>query len=153
MWIFCCAHPSRWQDMTHYKLLILNTSRQFPGKALASLHTAFRKDATTSGLADWSHINLDLYNFHTRLVPQYQPSAASSPFPNSGSLSSNFYRSWNDGTCRWSIAQCRYRHGCDKCEGDRPRVNCPFRASTSYQKRSQETTPSRYKCQWRWGGL
>ena len=37
MWIFCCAHPSRWQGMTQHKLPILKTSRQFPGKALASL--------------------------------------------------------------------------------------------------------------------
>ena len=31
-WIFCSAHPSRWQDPTQYKLLIIKTSRQFPGK-------------------------------------------------------------------------------------------------------------------------
>ena len=33
LWILCSVHPSRWQDMTQYKLLILKTSRQFPGKA------------------------------------------------------------------------------------------------------------------------
>ena len=52
MWIFCCAHPSRWQHMTQYKLLILKTLRQFPGKAWLCYDTAFQKDATTTSLAD-----------------------------------------------------------------------------------------------------
>lgn len=51
-WIFCSAHPSRWQDMTQYKLLILKTPRQFPGKAWLHYDTAFRKDAAASGLVD-----------------------------------------------------------------------------------------------------
>lgn len=58
-----------------------------PWEGLVSLDTAFWKDAAASGLADWSRMNLNLYNFHTRLVPQSQPSAASSPFTNSGSFS------------------------------------------------------------------
>ena len=65
-WILCSAHPSRWQDMTQYKLLILKTSHQFPGKAWLHYDIAFRKDAAASGLVDWSHMNLDLHNFHTR---------------------------------------------------------------------------------------
>ena len=52
--------------MTQYKLLILKTSRQFPGKAWLHYDIAFRKDAAASGLVDWSRMNLDLYNFHTR---------------------------------------------------------------------------------------
>ena len=48
--------------MTQYKLLILETSRQFPGKAWLHYDIAFHKDA--SGLVDWSRMNLDLY-FHT----------------------------------------------------------------------------------------
>ena len=62
-WILCTAHPSRWQDMTQYKLLILKTSRQFPGKAWLHYDIAFRKDAAASGLVDWSRTNLALYNF------------------------------------------------------------------------------------------
>ena len=30
-WIFCSTYPSRWQDTTQYKLLILQTAFQFPG--------------------------------------------------------------------------------------------------------------------------
>ena len=65
-WILCSAHPSRWQDMTQYKLLILKTSRQFPGKAWLHYDITLRKDAAASGLVDWSRMKLDLYNFHTR---------------------------------------------------------------------------------------
>ena len=58
-WILCSAHPSRWQDMTQYKLLILKTSSQFPGKAWLHYDIAFRKDAA-AGLVHWSHTNLYL---------------------------------------------------------------------------------------------
>ncbi|CAH3132141.1 unnamed protein product [Pocillopora meandrina] len=109
----------------------MKTYRQFPGKAWLHYDTAFWKDAPASGLADWSCKNLNLYNFHTCLVPQSQPSAASSPFPNSGSLSSNFCRSRSDSICHWLFGRCRYCHFCDKCEGDHPSINCPFRALPS----------------------
>ena len=59
-WILCSADPSRWQDMTQYKLLILNTSHQFPGKAWLHYDIAFSKYAAASGLVDWSPMNLDL---------------------------------------------------------------------------------------------
>ena len=49
IWILCCTHPSRWQDMTQYKLLILQTAH----KAWLHYGTAFRKDAAASGLTDW----------------------------------------------------------------------------------------------------
>lgn len=32
-WVFCNAHPNRWLDLTQYKLLIMQTARQFPGPA------------------------------------------------------------------------------------------------------------------------
>ena len=66
MWIICCTHPSRWQDMTQYKLLILRTACQFSSKAWLYYDMAFRNDTAVSGLTDWSHMNSDLYNFHTR---------------------------------------------------------------------------------------
>ena len=65
-WILCNAHPSRWQDMTQYKLLILKTSRQFPGKAWLHYDIAFHGGAASSGLLDWSCVGLGLYSFHTR---------------------------------------------------------------------------------------
>ena len=65
-WIFCSTYPSCWQDTTQCKLLILQTASQFPGPAWLNYDMAFRKDAAASLLADWSKMNLDLYNFHTR---------------------------------------------------------------------------------------
>ena len=50
MWIFCCTHSSRWQDMTQYKLLILQTARQFSDKAWLHYDTAFRKDAAAAAV-------------------------------------------------------------------------------------------------------
>ena len=46
-----------------------------PGKAWLHNDIAFRKEAAASGLADWSRMNLDLYNFNSRLVPQSDPQA------------------------------------------------------------------------------
>ena len=128
MWIFRCTHPSRWQDMTQYKLLILQTTRQFSGKAWLHYDTAFRKDAAASGLTDWSRMNSDLYNFQTRLPQQqqFQPPTTSSSPSRSIASSSIFSRSWNNGSCAWPYGQCRYRHHCEKSEGEHPCVNCPL---------------------------
>lgn len=69
--------------MTQYKLLILQTTCQFSGKAWLQYDTAFPKDAAASSLADWSRMYSDLYNFHTRLPQQQQyqlPTPSSLPF-------------------------------------------------------------------------
>ena len=65
--------------MTQYKLLTWQTARQLSGKAWLHYDTAFQKDAAASGLTDWSCMNSDLYNFHTRLPQQqqFQPSTTS----------------------------------------------------------------------------
>ena len=132
--------------MTQYKLLILKTSRQFPGKAWLHYDIVFRKDATASSLVDWSYMNLDLYNFHT------SASSLSSnvPYPASRVLasSSNFCRSWSDGTCRWPFGQCHYCHCCEKCKGEHPCVNCPFQASKSYSQHSRSAALPQSKHQW-----
>ena len=146
-WILCSAHPSRWQDMTQYKLLILKT----PEKAWLHYDIAFRKDAAVSSLVDWSRMNLDLHNFHTRAT--LLQTSVSSDVPSSASRmlasSPNICRSWNDGTCRWPFGQCRYRHFCEKCKGEHPRVNCPFQASQSYSQHLRSATLPWSKCQQR----
>ena len=62
--VLCATFPLRWSDLTKYKLLIIQTARQHPGLAWLEYNLAFRRDAPTSGLNDWSKMNLDLYNFH-----------------------------------------------------------------------------------------
>ena len=79
-WIFCSTYPSRWQDTTQYKLLILQTACQFPGPTWLNSDTAFRKDAAASLLADWSKMNLDLYNFHTCVRHRYWSISSSLDF-------------------------------------------------------------------------
>ena len=128
MWIFCCIHPSRWQDMTQCKLLILQTARLFSGKSWLHYDTAFRKDAAASGLNDWSRMNSDLYHFHTRLPQKQQfqpPTFLSSPSRSMASWSI-FYRSWNNCSCAWPYGQCRYCHRCEKCEGEHPLSTAPL---------------------------
>ena len=82
-WIFCSTYPSRWQDNSQYKSLIFQTACQCPGPAWLNYDTAFRKDAAGSLSADWSKINLDLYNFHTRasstVTSQSAPRSTSLP--------------------------------------------------------------------------
>ena len=128
--------------MTQYKLLILKTSRQFPGKDWLYYDIAFHKDAAASGLVDWSHMNLDLYNFHT-CTTLLQTSPFSDVLSSSSRMlasSSNICWSWKDGTCRWPFGQCRYHHCCEKCEGEQPCVSCPFQASQSNSQHSRSAT-------------
>ena len=76
--ILCASQPARWADLSHYKLLIIQTAKKFPGKAWQLYDTAFRKNAAASGLKDWSKMNPDLYNFHT-LVQTPSSSGTSHP--------------------------------------------------------------------------
>ena len=84
-WIFCSTYPSRWQDTTQYKLLILQMACQFPRPAWLNDDMAFRKDAAAYFLTDWSQMNLNLYNFHTRasstITGQSAPRLTSWPIP------------------------------------------------------------------------
>ena len=41
-WVFCNAHQNHWQDLTQYKLLIMQTARQFPGPAWQTYDVAGR---------------------------------------------------------------------------------------------------------------
>ena len=76
--VFCAFQPARWADLSHYKLLIIQTAKKFPGKVWQLYDTAFLKNAAGSGLKDWSKINPDLYNFHT-LVQTPSSSGTSHP--------------------------------------------------------------------------
>ena len=57
--------PQRARDLLTYQLLILRTYSQFGGAAWRHYDEAFRRDAAARGLSDWSHMNVELYNFHT----------------------------------------------------------------------------------------
>ena len=100
----------------------------------------FHKDAAMSGLGDWSRMNLDLYNFHTRAT--LLQTSPSSDVPSSSSRmlasSSNICRSWNDGTCRWPFGQCHYCYTAAKSvEVSTPVSTVPFRPHSLIGTRGQ----------------
>lgn len=64
--VLCASQLSRWADLSHYKLLIIQTAKKFPGKAWQHYDTF----TTATGLKDWSKINPGLYNFHMLGLPQ-----------------------------------------------------------------------------------
>jgi hypothetical protein len=143
--ILCQSYPARWTDLSQVKLLIIQTAKRFPGLAWLHYDGAFRKEAAATGLTDWSRMNLDLYNFHTRVVciestttPQPTPLRQSSTETSGPSVkgqnrqrASWFCHSWNDhGHCRWPYGQCRFLHKCESCSGDHPSVKCPYRGVT-----------------------
>ena len=123
--VMCATHPHRWPDLTKYKLLIIQTARQSPSRAWLEYDRAFRKDAAETGASDWSKMNLDLYNFHLRSpAPLANPQSSTSP-PVTVSASRG-YISQPPYCISWNNGQCRYRHVCSSCNGDHPRVSCPF---------------------------
>ena len=146
--ILCNAYPSRWPDLNQYKLLIIQTARRFPALAWLHYDVAFRKEAAATGLTDWSRMNLDRYNFHTRASsslstpptqvnqPRQATSATPQSFPdNRRSLATTQYcHSWNDGNCRWPFGRCRFRHACESCDGEHPKINCPYRGSNAKRR-------------------
>jgi len=166
-WVFSNTHRHRWQDLTQYKLLIMQRAHQFPGPAWQTYDVAFRKDAAAPCLANWSKMNLDLYNFHTQTAGVHQSSpslpgtqsalplppslsAPNSPSPLVPHSSTSVYQCsyWNNGACRWTLGQCRFRHVYEHCEGNHPLVSCPVQANKGMQ-RSRSLTPSRGKRCWR----
>ena len=140
--VMCATHAHRWPDLTKYKLLIIQTARQSPGRAWLEYDLAFRKDAAATGASDWSRMNLDLYNFHLRSPPpvttQQSPTSSSTSVAAGRGYSSRppYCISWNNGQCRWPFKECRYRHVCNSCDGDHPKVSCPFHSSGVFRPRS-----------------
>ena len=137
----CAAYPHRWSDLTKYKLLIIQTARQFSGTAWLEYDLAFRKDAAASGLSVWSKMNLDLYNFHLRSPATSSPQQQLSSLPGSsqspaGSRDISVRTPWNDGKCLWAFGRCRFRHMCSNCEGEHAKVDYPFPRAAGHRSLS-----------------
>ena len=151
--VLCSSFPSRWKDLTQYKLLIIQTARRFHDKSWLNYDVAFRKEAAATGSTDWSRMNADLYNFHTRSpLPSSLTSGSATPPPSSSTEplvssgnpnSSQHCHSWNDGRCRWPFGRCRFRHSCEQCDGDHPRYRCPNRLLP--RARSRSCSPAQSK--------
>ena len=61
--VLCASQLTRWADLSHYKLLIIQTAKKYPERAWQHYDTALRKDAAATGLWDWLKMNPDLFNF------------------------------------------------------------------------------------------
>lgn len=57
--------PERARYLFAYQLLILRMYTQFGGTAWLTYDEAFRRDAAARHIIDRSHMNVELYNFHT----------------------------------------------------------------------------------------
>ena len=128
--ILASHYPSRWRDLTLYKLLILRTNRQFQGNAWLAYDRAFREHAAAARLTDWSSIDVQLFNFHAA-----GSSVRRSFTEPNGSSSAVVCRSWNNGFCVAPSRICRFAHRCSVCSSN-------HRASECSQHKKQVATRS-----------
>ena len=63
--ILCSSFLHQWRDLTSYKLLILQTYRQFSGFCWLDSDRAFKEHAAAEKVTDWSKIHVQLFNYHT----------------------------------------------------------------------------------------
>ena len=125
--ILCHTFPSRWKDLNQYKLLIIQTARRFSDKSWLNYNIAFRKKAAATGSTDWSHVNPDLYNFHTRSPASTSAASGSStssawslaePLATSGNpQSSQYCHSWNDGAVTGPLAAAGFATPAERALG------------------------------------
>ena len=117
--------PHRWRDLTAYNLLIIRIYRQFAGIAWQNCEKAFREHVAAAKVADWSSLNVQLYNFHTAGSQVRAPGPRqSSDEPTGFSSSMIVCKSWNQGRCVTPSSQCRFKYACDQCNGDHRAREC-----------------------------
>ena len=119
--------PTRWKDLTQYKLLILRTYRHFSGRVWLAYDQAFREHAAATRLTDWSAMNVQLFNFHAAGASvRSSPSSTltESPEPPGSSSSVIICKSWNKGRCTAPFASCHYAHRCSVCSGEHRANSC-----------------------------
>ena len=138
--ILASHYPSRWRDLTLYKLLILRTYRQFQGNAWLTYDRAFREHAAAARLTDWSSINVQLFNFHAA-----GSSVRRSFTEPSGSSSAVVCRSWNNGFCVAPSSLCRFAHRCSICSSDHRASECPKRKKQVATRSPSPETSKRRK--------
>ena len=138
--ILASHYPSRWRDLTLYKLLILRTYHQFQGNAWLTYDRAFREHAAAARLTDWSGINVQLFNFHA--VGSSVQRSFTEP---SGSSSAIVCRSWNNGFCIAPSSLCRFAHHCSICSSNDRASECPQRKKQVATRSPSPKTSKRRK--------
>lgn len=125
--VICASHPHRWSDLTQYKLLIIQNARQTPGHAWLEYDLIFRKDAVATGTSDCFRMNFRLCS---PLLSTSLPSSSCPSTPVAANWGNNarppYCVSWNRCQCLWPLGDSRFCYICSSCDGDHPRVRCPF---------------------------
>ena len=139
--------PNRWKDLMQYQLLILRTYRHFSGRVWPTYDQAFREHAAASRLADWSLMNVQLFNFHSASSSARSTSLVSSndsPEPPGSSSSVIYCKSWNKERCTAPFAFCRYSHRCSVCSGVHRSISCPNQSAKerSHESKRRSRSPS-----------
>ena len=102
---------------------------------VAGIRSCLSQGCSSNWDLDWSKMNLDLYNFQLcspASVTTQQPFSSASTTASTSrgfSLLPLHCTSWNNGLCLWLFGECRFRHVCSSCDGDHPRVSCPFHSA------------------------
>ena len=63
--ILCSSFPHRWRDLRSYKLLNLQTYRQFSEFCWLDYDRAFTEHSAAEKVTDWSKMHVQLFNYHT----------------------------------------------------------------------------------------
>ena len=101
--------PNRSKDLLLYRVLILQTYRQFTGRVWLAYDRAFREHTATTNLTDWSAVNVQLFNFHAAGASVHGGDSANVLSEPCRETSSNIVcRSWNSGCCVAPFALCRF---------------------------------------------
>ena len=119
--ILCSSFPHRWRDLTSYKLLILQTYRQFSWFCWLDYDRAFKEHAAAEKVTDWSKIHVQLFNYHTAALNFALTQRHPVSRPRRRSLVMLPVKSFAIlGTLviALHLIQCRFRHACSRCWGN-----------------------------------
>ena len=140
--------PHHWKELLQCQLLILRTFHQFSGRLWLSYDRAFRENAATTNLTDWSQLNSTLFSFHLAggSARSHRDSSDGQHGPHGSASSQIICKSWNWGHCMAPSASCRFTHKCASCHGLHRAAVCPadlHNKPSSSSKRSPDSPPPR----------
>ena len=121
-------YPHRWKDLTLYRLLILWIYRQFSGRVWHACNKAFREQAATTWLADWSTMNAQLFTFHAGGASPRSSNLGTSPDSPEpvGSSSSRI------PCMSWNMGRCTAPH-CSTCGSAHRSISCSSRPDCKHE--------------------
>ena len=146
--VLCASQPSRKADLSHYKLLVIQTAKKIPWESLATIRHRIserRRRDRPEGLFKneswplsitfirWFPARLPRLITNLRLYTRRKVLTTALAPPSSAicGMLMNAVGPWH----------CRFRHACEACSGDHRSTSCPYR-SAQVGRRSRSPTPS-----------